>query len=75
MAYIPLDNIPKVAQNRYEAIIVAAQHARYLNTKRLEKLALLEEDAEIDIDGRKITMIALKDLLDGKVQFDKADIE
>lgn len=75
MAYIPLDNIVKVAQNRYEAIIVASQHARHLNTKRLEKLALLEEDAEIDIDGRKITMIALKDLLDGKVQFDKADIE
>ena len=75
MAYIPLDNIPKVAQNRYEAIIVASQPARYLNSKRLEKLALLEEDAEIDIDGRKITMIALKELLDGKVQFDKADIE
>lgn len=75
MAYIPLDKISKVAQNRYEAIIVASQHARHLNSKRLEQLAMLEEDAEIDIDGRKITMIALKDLLDGKVQYERADTE
>ena len=75
MAFIPIDNINKVAKNRYEAVIIASQHARHLNTVRLAKLAMLEEDAEVEIDGRKIAMIALKDMLEGKVKFVRTDTE
>lgn len=59
--------------NRYEAIIIASQHARRLNTERLERLERLEEDPNIELDPRKITMIALKDLLDGRVKFTRSD--
>lgn len=69
MAIIPTEYVDKITNNRYEAVIIAAQHARYLNAKRLELVARLEEGAPIDIDGRKITGIALQDLVDGKVQY------
>lgn len=69
MRNIDAEKIDKITRNRYEAVIVAAQHARYLNAKRLEKVALLEEGSPVDIDGRKITGIALQDLIDGKVKF------
>jgi DNA-directed RNA polymerase omega subunit len=78
MPFTSIENLEKVAQNRYEAVIVAAQRARQLNTKRLAKLAAIIEaggEVEFDMDARKITMVALKDLMDGKVKFNRADTE
>lgn len=73
MAYWPIDVLDKVTRNRYEAVIVAAQHARHLNAKRLAAIAqILEGDVEdVDLDTRKITAVALKDLMDGEVQFER----
>ena len=71
MPMIPNDQVDKITRNRYEAVIIAAQHARRLNTRRLEQVAKLEEGVKIDIDGRKITGIALQDLIDGKVKFNR----
>ncbi len=34
---------------------------------------LLEQDPSIDIDSRKITMRSLKEVLDGKVKFERTD--
>ena len=62
-----------VGVNPYEAVIVASQYARHLNTKRLKQLELLEEDPTIDLDPRKITMVAIKDLLEGRVKFTRSD--
>jgi len=75
MPYLPMDEVDKVTENRYEAVIVASQHARHLNMLRLAKLEQLEEEAEIDIEVRKITMVALKDLVEGKVNFERSDTE
>jgi len=80
MPYLPLDNLEHLTRNRYEAVIVAAQHARHLNAIRQAMIARLNEVDEetiedLNIDGRKITMVALKDLLDGKVKFNRADTE
>ncbi len=78
MPYFPIDDIEKVTVNRYEAVIVAAQHARQINTKRLAKLnAAIEAGAEVefDMEARKITMVALKDVMEGKVKFNRADTE
>ena len=75
MPYLPMDEVDKVTENRYEAVIVASQHARHLNSQRLAKLEQLEEEAEIDIEVRKITMVALKDLVEGKVNFERSDTE
>jgi DNA-directed RNA polymerase omega subunit len=78
MPYFPIDDIEKVTVNRYEAVIVAAQHARQINSKRLAKLnAAIEAGAEVefDMEARKITMVALKDVMEGKVKFNRADTE
>jgi hypothetical protein len=40
-----------------------------LNTQRLLQLAAIENGGSVDIDGRKITLIALKDLVEGRVKF------
>ena len=71
MGYIPLDMIDELTENRYEAVLIAAQRARQLNAIRLAKLEMLtSENAEsIEIDSRKVTFIALKDCINGKVKF------
>jgi len=73
MKVVSIEDLSKLGLNRYEAIIVAAQHARHLNTERLDKLERLEEDPSIDLDPRKITMVALKDVLDAKVKYTRSD--
>ncbi len=59
--------------NLYEAVIVASQHARILNAKRLAQLERLGEDPSVDLETRKITAVALKDVLDGRVKFSRPD--
>ena len=73
MHSLSLDKLKKLNLNRYEAIIVASQHARILNNKRLKNLKKLEENPELDLETRKITMVALKDLLDDKIKFGRSD--
>jgi len=76
MAYHPIDNLDNVTQNHYEAVIVASKHARHLNARRLAKLARLgEEITEVDIEARKMTAVALRDVMEGKVNFEPADTE
>lgn len=75
MPFLPLDELDRVTRNRYEAVIIAAQHARHLNARRLRRLEQLEEGGEVDIEARKITMVALKELIEGKVNFQRSDIE
>jgi len=67
------EDLTKQGLNNYEAVIVAAQHARHLNAKRLRALELLEQDPSIDIDARKITAVALRDVLAGRVKFSRTD--
>lgn len=71
MKKIPSEQLAKMGLNRYEAVIVASKYARKLNTKRLTLLEQMEDNPEIDIDSRKITMVALNDLVDGKVKFER----
>ena len=76
MPYESIEEFRELDLNRYEAVIVAAQHARHLNTQRLAKFAQLEEGlAEVDIEARKMTAVALKDVLEGKVKFERSDTE
>jgi len=70
---VNLDDIERQGLNRYEAVIVASRHARTLNSKRLRLLERMPEDPDIQIDSRKISMIALLELLEGKVKFSRSD--
>ena len=73
MKIVSPEDFAKLDLNRYEAIILSSQHARNLNTERLRKLERLEEDPSIELDPRKITMVALKNLLDGSIKFNRSD--
>ncbi len=76
MAYVPIDDLEKVTQDRYAAVIVASQHARHRNAVRLAKFQQLEEGmAEVDIEARKMTAVALRELMEGKVKFERSDME
>lgn len=71
MGFLPLDEIDEIARNRYEAVLMASKRARQLNAVRLAKLEMLtKENADkIEIDGRKVTAIALRDCLEGRVRY------
>ena len=73
MRHLPIEALDKLGLNRYEAVIIASQYARSLNSKRLAALERMEENPEIEIDSRKITMVALNDLLRGELKFNRSD--
>jgi len=73
MELLPVEAIAKLEINSYEAVIIASKHARFLNHKRMQALENLEENPYIEIDARKITMVAMKDLLEGTVKFTRPD--
>lgn len=76
MAYHAIDDLDKVTRNRYEAVLVVSKHARHLNTRRLARLARLgDEIAEVDIEARKMTAVALRDVMEGKVKFERTDTD
>jgi DNA-directed RNA polymerase subunit K/omega len=73
MPLLSIEGLKQLNLNSYEAVIIASQHARMLNTERLEKLERLGEDETVDLETRKITAVALKDVLDGKVKFKRPE--
>lgn len=73
MNKVNLEEIERQGLNRYEAVIIASRHARTLNSKRLRLLERMPEDPDIQIDSRKVSMIALLDLLEGKIKFSRSD--
>ena len=68
MTRISFEEVDKIATNRYEAVLIAAQRARQINSMRLAQLERMAED-DVTIDGRKVTTIALQDMATGKVKF------
>lgn len=73
MKVVSGEDLRKLGLNRYEAVIIASQHSRRLNTDRIQKLERLEEDPMVELEARKISMVALKDVLDGKVKFKRTN--
>lgn len=75
MGFKPLDTFNDLTGNSYEAVIIASKRARQLNNIRLAKLEMLSsENADrVEIDGRKVTAMALQDCIEGKVKFHRPD--
>jgi DNA-directed RNA polymerase omega subunit len=71
---ISFDELDKVTQNRYEAVLIAAQRARQINAIRLAQLERMAEE-NVTIDGRKVTSLALQDLINGKVKFRRPEAD
>jgi len=76
MVYVPIEEASQLELNPYEMVILSSRHARHLNAKRLATLAQLQEgDSEVLIEPRKMTAVALRELLEGKVQFERSDMQ
>ncbi len=73
MHSLSIEEFENFGLNRYEAIIIASKPARYLNNLRLKTLEQMEENPDLEIESRKMTMCALRDLLAGKVKFTRPD--
>jgi DNA-directed RNA polymerase omega subunit len=72
MVRTSFEELDKVTRNRYEAVLIASQRARQINSIRLAQLERMAEE-DISIDGRKVTSLALADLASGKVKTRKPD--
>jgi DNA-directed RNA polymerase omega subunit len=57
--------------NDYETVLVAAKLARRMNTARLAAKEQLSPEEIAKIDQRKVTSVALDELKEGKVRFEK----
>ena len=59
--------------NRYEAVLVAAKLARRINGLRLAAKEQLAPEELTDIDLSKVTTVALDELSDGKVKYNRKE--
>lgn len=73
MSRFTFEDIDKLTRNRYEAVLIAAQRARQINSMRLAQLERMAEE-DITIDGRKVTTIAIQDLAAGRIKYKKVAI-
>ncbi len=66
-------DIEKAFSNRYEAVLKLAKYARRLNLERLREKSEGGEDEASSVDEKaaKVVAQALKDVLDGRVEFEK----
>jgi len=74
MPKFSFEDVDKVTRNRYEAVLIASQRARQINSLRLAQLERMAEE-DVTIDGRKVTSLALLDVMDGRVKFRRDKIE
>ncbi len=63
-------NLDDITLNHYEAVLIAAKQARAVNLKRLQQLQMMTEDSEYNFDYRKVTTVALDDLLRKRITFE-----
>ncbi len=65
------ERMRKMGINRYEAVIAVAKYARRLNAERLKDKPEGEETDAQSVKLPKVTSQALRDVLAGKVKFEK----
>lgn len=70
-----MSNLDKITLNHYEAVLVAAKRARFINLKRLQQMQMMNEDSEYNFDYRKVTSLALEDLLSNRIKYEYRDKE
>lgn len=84
MDYVTSEELVGKAANKYEAVVVAALRARQLNLLEKKKRETQggaevveeregEEKAKEKEKKRKVTVIALNELVEGKIKFQKEE--
>ncbi len=66
-----IEKLDKRCKNRYEAVLLVAKHARRLNLERLREKSEGEELEPSEEKQTKVVTQALKDVLEGKVEFER----
>jgi DNA-directed RNA polymerase omega subunit len=70
MSFKSLDKLEDLTGNRYAAVLIAAKRARKINEKRLKEQEQLAEEEKVEKPGDKVTIEALDELLQGKIEFE-----
>jgi DNA-directed RNA polymerase omega subunit len=69
------ERLEKICKNRYEAVLLVAKHARRLNMERMnaesQAVQMTGEEAVRQEDEEKVASQALRDVLEGRVKFDR----
>ena len=76
MDYVTAEELEGKASNKYEAVVVAALRARQLNIleKKKPELEGEVEDEEMEKEKKvKVTVIALNELVQDKLHFQKLE--
>jgi DNA-directed RNA polymerase subunit K/omega len=71
------EKLEKISKNRYEAVLMVAKQARRLNLERMkaesQALQMGEEEAASEKKEEKVTNQAIRDVLEGKVEFERPE--
>lgn len=71
------EKLEKICRNRYEAVILVAKQARRLNLERMKAESQLaqigEEEALTPKKEEKVINQALREVIEGRVKFDRAE--
>lgn len=70
MNFKSLDKLENIAGTRYAAVLIAAKRARKINEKRMKEQEQLVEEEKVEKPGDKVTIEALDELLQGKIEFE-----
>ncbi|MFQ6002145.1 MAG: DNA-directed RNA polymerase subunit omega [Candidatus Zixiibacteriota bacterium] len=71
------ERLERICANRYEAVLLVAKHARRLNLERMKAQSQAAQVGEGETTSRedeeKIPNQALRDVLEGKVEFERPE--
>jgi DNA-directed RNA polymerase subunit K/omega len=67
------EKFDEMYKNRYEAILLVAKHARRINLERVREQSQEEEEKISQDKQPKVITQAMKDVLEGKVDFERQD--
>jgi DNA-directed RNA polymerase subunit K/omega len=67
------EKFDKLYKNRYQAVILAAKHARRLNLERVRENPEGEPETTPEEKPLKVVTQALKDVLEKKVEFERTE--
>ncbi len=72
------ERLEKICRNRYEAVLLVAKQARRLNVQRMKAQSDAaqmgeKEEEESEEKEEKVTNLALSDVLEGKIKFERPE--
>jgi DNA-directed RNA polymerase subunit K/omega len=67
------ERFDEMFKNRYEAILLVAKHARRMNLERVREQSQEEEETAPQEKQPKVINQAMKDVLEGRVEFERTD--